>query len=206
MAAETAALAAITEDRVPQGGWVIVDEAGQLDTRTLAALAGRAARARARMVLVGDTAQQGSVGAGGVFQALADRPDLVPAAVLSQLWRFADRDEARATIGLRRGKKTALQYHTSRGRVHDTTEAEVADFAASLVGAASRPEHHYHRPHPQPRRRGQHRDRRPPSPSRRDRPHSAGRRRRRYPGGGCRGHPPQPPPNRRVRQPMGTQR
>ena len=130
VAAETAALAAITEDRVPQGGWVIVDEAGQLDTRTLAALAGRAARVGARMVLVGDTAQQGSVGAGGVFQALADRPDLVPAAVLSQLWRFGDRDEARATIGLRRGKKAALEYHTSRGRVHDTTEAEVADFAA----------------------------------------------------------------------------
>ena len=131
VAAETAALAAITEDRVPLGGWVIVDEAGQLDTRTLAALAGRAARARARMVLVGDTAQQGSVGAGGVFQGLADRPDLVPAALLSELWRFEDRDEARATIGLRVGDKSALDYHTERGRVHDTTEPELADFAAA---------------------------------------------------------------------------
>ncbi|WP_420614289.1 MobF family relaxase [Candidatus Spongiisocius sp.] len=131
VAAETAALAAITEDRVPQGGWVIVDEAGQLDTRTLAALAGRAARARARMVLVGDTAQQGSVGAGGVFEALADRPDLVPATLLSELWRFGDRDEARATIGLRVGDKAALDYHTERGRVHDTTEPELADFAAA---------------------------------------------------------------------------
>ncbi len=129
--AETAALAAIADDRVPQGGWVIVDEAGQLDTRTLAALAGRAARARARMILVGDTAQQGSVGAGGVFHALSDRPDLVPAAVLSQLWRFSDHDEARATIGLRQGERAALDYHTKRGRVHDTTEAEVADFAAA---------------------------------------------------------------------------
>ncbi len=127
---ETAALAAIADDVVPAGGLVIVDEAGQLDTRTLAALAGRAARARARMILVGDTAQQGSVGAGGVFQALAERPDLVPAAMLSQLWRFADPNEARATIGLRRGDKAALEYHAERGRIHDTTEAELADFAA----------------------------------------------------------------------------
>lgn len=128
--AETAALAAIADDRVPQDGWVIVDEAGQLDTRTLAALAGRAARVRARMILVGDTAQQGPVGAGGVFHALSDRPDLVPAAVLSQLWRFSDHDEARATIGLRQGQKAALDYHNTRGRIHDTTEAELANFAA----------------------------------------------------------------------------
>ncbi|MDE0137313.1 MAG: relaxase domain-containing protein, partial [bacterium] len=131
VAAETAALAAIADDRVPQGGWVIVDEAGQLDTRTLAALAGRAAQVGARMILVGDTAQQGAVGAGGVFHALSDRPDLVPAAVLSELWRFSDHDEARATIGLRQGQKTALDYHHKRGRVHDSTEAEVAGFAAA---------------------------------------------------------------------------
>ena len=129
--AETAALAALADDRVPHGGWVIVDEAGQLDTRTLSALAGRAARVGARMILVGDTAQQGAVGAGGVFHALSGRPDLVPAAVLSQLWRFSDHDEARATIGLRQGQRTALGYHNTRGRVHDSTEAEVADFAAA---------------------------------------------------------------------------
>ncbi len=127
---ETAARAALSDDQIPAGGWVIVDEAGQLDTRTLAALSGRAAAAGARMVLVGDTAQQGSVGAGGVFQSLADRPDLVPAAVLSELWRFHDRDEARATVGLRRGDVDALAYHTERGRVHDSTEAELPAVAA----------------------------------------------------------------------------
>ena len=132
---ETAARAALSDDQVPQGGWVIVDEAGQLDTRTLAALAGRAAAADARMILVGDTAQQGSVGAGGVFQALADRPDLVPGAVLSELWRFCDRDEARATVGLRRGNVDALAYHTERGRVHDSTEAELAAVAADWWAA-----------------------------------------------------------------------
>ena len=127
---ETAARAALSDDQIPPGGWVIIDEAGQLDTRTLAALAGRAAAADARMILVGDTAQQGSVGAGGVFQSLADRPDLVPAAVLSELWRFCDRDEARATVGLRRGNVDALAYHTERGRVHDSTEAELPSVAA----------------------------------------------------------------------------
>ena len=132
---ETAARAALSDDQVPQGGWVIVDEAGQLDTRTLAALAGRAADADARMILVGDTAQQGSVGAGGVFQALADRPDLVPGAVLSELWRFCDRDEARATVGLRRGNVDSLAYHTERGRVHDSTEAELPAVAADWWAA-----------------------------------------------------------------------
>ena len=127
---ETAARAAVSDDLVPAGGWVIVDEAGQLDTRTLAALSGRADAAGARMVLVGDTAQQGSVGAGGVFQALAERPDLVPAAVLSQLWRFADIDEARATVGLRRGDTDALGYHAERGRIHDSTESELPTVAA----------------------------------------------------------------------------
>ena len=132
---ETAARAALSDDQVPRGGWVIVDEAGQLDTRTLAALSGRAATADARMILVGDTAQQGSVGAGGVFQSLADRPDLVPAAVLSELWRFCDRDEARATVGLRSGNADALAYHTERGRVHDSTEAELASTAAGWWAA-----------------------------------------------------------------------
>ena len=132
---ETAARAALSDDQVPQGGWVIVDEAGQLDTRTLAALAGRAATADARMILVGDTAQQGSVGAGGVFAALADRPDLVPGAVLSELWRFCDRDEARATVGLRSGDVDALGYHTERGRVHDSTEAELPAVAADWWAA-----------------------------------------------------------------------
>ena len=132
---ETAARAALSDDQVPQGGWVIVDEAGQLDTRTLAALAGRAAAADARMILVGDTAQQGSVGAGGVFAALADRPDLVPGAVLSELWRFCDRDEARATVGLRSGDVDALAYHTERGRVHDSSEAELPAVAADWWAA-----------------------------------------------------------------------
>ena len=127
---ETAARAALADDLVPDRGWVIVDEAGQLDTRTLAALGGRAAAAGARIVLVGDTAQQGSVSAGGVFQALAERPDLAEAAVLSELWRFGDRDEARATVGLRRGNPEALTYHAAKGRIHDSTEAELAELAA----------------------------------------------------------------------------
>ncbi|MDE0171396.1 MAG: relaxase domain-containing protein [bacterium] len=127
---ETAARAALADDLVPDRGWVIVDEAGQLDTRTLAALSGRAADAGARMVLVGDTAQQGSVSAGGVFQALAERPDLAKAAVLSELWRFHDRDEARATVGLRRGDPESLTYHAERERIHDSTEAELPELAA----------------------------------------------------------------------------
>ena len=180
---ETAARAALSDDQVPQGGWVIVDEAGQLDTRTLAALAGRAAAADARMILVGDTAQQGPVGAGGVFAALADRPDLVPGAVLSELWRFCDRDEARATVGLRSGDVDALAYHTERGRVHDSTEAELPAVAADWWAARRDQDTIITAPHPASRSRHQLGDRRAPAPCRGNRRSGARRGGHHHPGG-----------------------
>ena len=57
---------------VPAGGVVIIDEASQLSTRDLASVCGLAADARARVILVGDPAQQGSISAGGMFAALAE--------------------------------------------------------------------------------------------------------------------------------------
>ena len=55
--------------------------------------------------------------------------------MLSELWRFCDLDEARATVGLRSGNVAALAYHTERGRVHDSTEAELAAAAAGWWAA-----------------------------------------------------------------------
>ncbi|MYH71449.1 relaxase domain-containing protein [Candidatus Poribacteria bacterium] len=128
-ASSTVALINTSGEPIPQGGWVIVDEAGQLSTRDLAALCGKAAAADARVVLVGDPAQQGSVSAGGMFDALA-ACDVLPAFTLSQLWRFDDPAEAKATSAIHRGLKQGLDYHRDRHRITDGSGADAAAAAA----------------------------------------------------------------------------
>jgi conjugative relaxase-like TrwC/TraI family protein len=58
---------------VPQGAVLIVDEAGSMPTRALAALVEHVATRGGRLVLVGDRAQLPAIDAGGAFAALADR-------------------------------------------------------------------------------------------------------------------------------------
>ena len=114
---------------VPAGGTVIIDEASQLATRDLAAVCGLAAGAGARVILVGDPAQQGSISAGGMFAALAESGALTTVA-LAELWRFEDPEEAAVTVKLRAGDRSALDYHRSRGRVGFAAHAEIAEKAA----------------------------------------------------------------------------
>ena len=124
--ADTVAKVLIGAGRIPKGAWVVVDEAAQLATREMAALCGRVAAAGGRVVLVGDYAQQGSVGAGGLFAAAA-QSDTVPVAALSELWRFSDPAEAAATARLRVGDPAALRYHHARGRVSAVAHPEAAE-------------------------------------------------------------------------------
>ena len=128
-ASSTVALINASERPIPQDGWVIVDEAGQLSTRDLAALCGNASAVDARMVLVGDPAQQGSVSAGGMFDALA-ASDALPVFMLNQLWRFADPAEAKATAEIHRGLKDGLDYHRDRDRITNSSHADAAAAAA----------------------------------------------------------------------------
>ena len=114
---------------IPPGGTVIIDEASQLATRDLAAVCGLAAAADARVILVGDPAQQGSISAGGMFAALAESRTVTTVA-LAELWRFEDPNEAAATVRLRAGDRSALNYHRSRGRVSCAAHAEIAEAAA----------------------------------------------------------------------------
>ena len=114
---------------VPAGGTVIIDEASQLATRDLAAVCGLAAGAGARVILVGDPAQQGSIAAGGMFAALAESGALTTVA-LAELWRFEDPEEAAVTVKLRAGDRSALDYHRARGRVGFAAHAEIAEAAA----------------------------------------------------------------------------
>ena len=144
--ADTVAKILLDPERIPAGAWLIVDEATQLATREMAALCGRAQEAGARLVLVGDHAQQGSVTAGGVF-ASAARSGTVQVAALSELWRFSDPAEAAATARLRVGDPTGLGYHHRHGRVssaaYTQTAATVGDWweqhrdEATLISAPS---------------------------------------------------------------------
>ena len=127
----------------PAGGLVIVDEAGQCDTRTLAAVCGKAAQVRARVVLVGDEAQQGSISAGGLFAALTDTGALLTTVALGELWRFDDPAEAAATVELRRGCRRGdgagdgdgLTFYRDRGRVSFSSHTDVAGLAQAWWAA-----------------------------------------------------------------------
>ncbi len=87
---------------------VIVDEASLADTRTLAALVCQARDAEAKVLLVGDHLQRGSVDAGGGFAMLARRG---PTAELTSLFRFSRPWEARASLELRRAHPAALDAY-----------------------------------------------------------------------------------------------
>jgi conjugative relaxase-like TrwC/TraI family protein len=62
-------------DGLPQGSVLLVDEAGMVDSATLARLIDHAERAEAKLVVVGDPEQLGEIEAGGLFRAVADRSE-----------------------------------------------------------------------------------------------------------------------------------
>ncbi|WP_298458258.1 MobF family relaxase [uncultured Cellulomonas sp.] len=96
------------------GQLVIVDEASLAGTATLDDLTAQAATAGAKLLLVGDHAQLSAVDAGGAFNLLADRSRL---AVLTSLWRFTHRWEARATRALRDGNTAVLDVYADHERI-----------------------------------------------------------------------------------------
>ncbi|MEJ7725546.1 MAG: MobF family relaxase [Actinomycetes bacterium] len=107
--------------RLRPGQLVIVDEAAMSGTLDLAALSTQAKQAGAKVLLVGDHRQLGSVSAGGAFGLLARHGH---ATSLDGLWRFSERWEATATRQLRDGDSACVDTYTQRGRVtggdHDT--------------------------------------------------------------------------------------
>lgn len=103
------------------GDLVIVDEAGMAGTRKLDWLT-RYARERGALVrLLGDYAQMSPVEAGGALRLLVHTTG---AYELSELHRFADPQEAAATLHLREGRTEALDFYFARHRVtHGSSEA-----------------------------------------------------------------------------------
>ena len=117
---------------------VIIDEAGMADTLTLDTAVQFAIERGASVRLIGDDQQLAAIGAGGV---LRDINHTHGALRLTELHRFTDPAEAAASLALRDGNPTALDFYLDHGRVHvgdlaTTTEdaftAWVSDRAAGL--------------------------------------------------------------------------
>jgi AAA domain len=94
---------------------VIIDEAGMADTLSLDAAVRFAIDRGASVRLVGDDQQLAAIGAGGV---LRDIQQTHGALHLTQLHRFTDPAEAAASLALRDGKPTSLEFYLDHGRVH----------------------------------------------------------------------------------------
>ena len=114
------------EWRVTPGQLVIIDEATLADTRTLATITEQARDAGAKVLLVGDHLQRGSVDAGGSFAMLARRG---PTAELTSLWRFSHHWEARASLELRRAHPQVLDTYEAHGAFSDGTRDQMLDAA-----------------------------------------------------------------------------
>ena len=62
-------------EAMPRGSVLLIDEAGMVDSATLARLISHAEAAEAKLVLLGDPEQLQEIEAGGLFRALAERSD-----------------------------------------------------------------------------------------------------------------------------------
>jgi hypothetical protein len=117
---------------------VIIDEAGMADTLSLDTAVQFAIRRGASVRLVGDDQQLAAIGAGGV---LHDITQTHGALRLTELHRFIDPSEAAASLAIRSGDLTGLEFYFDNGRVHvgdlatttqDAFAAWVSDRAAGL--------------------------------------------------------------------------
>src|SRR5690625_2261169 len=93
---------------------LIIDEASMVSTEQLAELTAQAQTAGAKVVLVGDPAQLGSVDAGGMLGWL-DRSN--KANRLTEVFRFKNDWEGAASLKLRNGDITALDEYEQAGRI-----------------------------------------------------------------------------------------
>ena len=112
---------------------VVVDEAGMVDSRTLAALIDATQAAGAKLVLVGDHRQLQPVEAGGMFRVLTER---IETANLTEIRRQAEPWAREAVHAVAEGRAgAALAAYEERGLLHvgdgkaETVEALVSAWA-----------------------------------------------------------------------------
>ena len=105
------------------GDLLVVDEASLAGTFALDRLVAQAGGAGAKVLLVGDPAQLGAVGAGGVFGLLAGARQCPPE--LSEARRFTEAWERLASAELRAGSPRGVDAYLRHGRVSEGDQAEV---------------------------------------------------------------------------------
>ena len=122
---------------LPTGAVVVVDEAGMVGTRQLAAVADLVEAAVGKLILIGDNQQLPEIGAGGLFGALATR---LPVADLTANVRQRQQWERDALTELRDGSvDQAIEAYRQRGRLiigearEDTMATAVADWHRHVV-------------------------------------------------------------------------
>ena len=116
----------LEERRLRPGQLLVVDEAPLAGTLALDELVGAAAAAGAKVLLVGDWAQLGSIDAGGAFSLLvSDRGEVVPE--LRDVRRFREPWEREASLGLRRGDEVAVDRYLEEGRIVEGDRARLLE-------------------------------------------------------------------------------
>jgi conjugative relaxase-like TrwC/TraI family protein len=109
-------------DGLPKGSFLLVDEAGMVDSATLARVISHAERAQAKLVLVGDPEQLGEIEAGGLFRAVADRAEPIH---LDEVIRHRYELDRVAAKRIREGEgREALGLYESGERVTVAPNAE----------------------------------------------------------------------------------
>ena len=116
---------------VHEGDVIVIDEATQASTADFALVQQAARRAGAFLHPIGDTAQLGSVEAGGIFHLLVE--DL-GGPELTEILRFRHQWERDASVRIRAGQVQAIDVYDRRGRVRGAdTDAAMADAAKSYL-------------------------------------------------------------------------
>ena len=118
----------LTEHELPEGhrgphdlsagATLIVDEAGMLATGDIEPLLAVVRARRYRLALVGDSRQLAAVGRGGMFDHARA---IAPTVQLSEVRRFAQEWEARASLLLRECHPEALDLYAEHGRIRSGT-------------------------------------------------------------------------------------
>ena len=112
---------------------MILDEAAMARTDDLAKLVRAVLEARAKLVLVGEPEQLGTVGPGGVFRTLVREH---PGPELETVRRFSHAWEKPASLRLRAGDPSALSAYDAHGRITSGTREEMLDRAFTIWRAA----------------------------------------------------------------------
>ena len=117
--ADTLAKFDFDQPEIAPGTMILIDEAGMAGTLILARIVERAEQAGAVVRLLGDDQQFGAIEAGGVLRHLDHE---VGAVRLHQVVRFSDPAEAAATLQVRDGNKTAVDFYVNNRRIIAGTE------------------------------------------------------------------------------------